>query len=291
MRIGIFLNVCGTLPGKDVCVWGEEVVAADFTKYLRRHPKVEFVEYYGRQGTRKFDQAPKDLDVVIHLDPQLPMDFSKCNVIQYEISDLYFGGFNYYDQYDWRFSYGRRFADKPRACFFPTPADIEKFKPTGLPIAYDVVFAGNTVPGQENYIEPVMKADKFRCGIFGCFSNQPVNHDELPRIYSTSKICLNRHRGDFIYFDMWSNRVVEVGACGGFMISDDIAVERDVFQGNIVTTTGGDDVVDKVKYYLTHEDERKDKAQKFMEIVRANFSTEKAVEVQMAKLLEITGKG
>jgi len=291
MRIGIFLNIVGTLAHGPV--WGEEVIAQGLKEYLSLQPSVEFVECFGTQGDPSIADAPNDFDVVVHCAPLLPMEYSKTNVIMYEISDMYRdGGIHYYDRYDWCFSYGRTFsAWNDRSSWFPPPVDTYVFdRVQSDEYDCDVFFAGNThgCGLEENIIQPAVDACS-NALIFGCLGNSPLPAHLLPRLYSSGKIGINRHHPDHIYFDMWNNRTVELLSCGAFVISDAVPVEQEVFGDSIVISTGGDDLRDKIKYYLENPAERYSRAQKGRDIVRAQFSTKDASERMLARLSCILG--
>ena len=59
-----------------------------------------------------------------------------------------------------------------------------------------------------------------------------------------------------------SLRVYQILACRGFLISDPIPAAEKQLQGKIVFSDGGRDLAEKISYYLVHEKERLDIAQK-----------------------------
>ena len=51
-------------------------------------------------------------------------------------------------------------------------------------------------------------------------------------------------------------------ACRGFLISDPVHGMEEELRGKVVFTNGYDDLTDKIKYYLAHDDERRAIAEK-----------------------------
>jgi spore maturation protein CgeB len=88
-----------------------------------------------------------------------------------------------------------------------------------------------------------------------CLVNKPVYADEMAKVYAGAKIvlCFMR-RGDR---DLTNSRMFEVPACGGFMmIERNREVARFFEEGKEIECFGaGDELAEKVKYYLSHEDE------------------------------------
>ena len=85
--------------------------------------------------------------------------------------------------------------------------------------------------------------------------------------YRSAKISLNQHRqiGDFVRkipiaagaAESLNPRAYEVPACGGFLISDMRAELPDVFGDSVPTYTDSAGMERLIRYYLTHEDERR----------------------------------
>lgn len=85
--------------------------------------------------------------------------------------------------------------------------------------------------------------------------------------YRSARISLNHHRqiahpvhGGTIEAGLAHSlnpRAYEVPACGGFLISDARAELDDVFAGSVPTFTDSASLEGMLRYYLTHEDERR----------------------------------
>lgn len=122
------------------------------------------------------------------------------------------------------------------------------------------------------------------------------NEGELPNAkvadrYRESSICLNFHResgkrvimeirrpdyhyverGPIMVDDCYSlnNRAMEIAACGAFQLCDSGREElHDVFGDSVATFDGPEDLGDKVRYYLSHEEIRERMARVALERVR-----------------------
>ena len=57
-------------------------------------------------------------------------------------------------------------------------------------------------------------------------------------------------------------RVYQILACKGFLISDPIPAAEKQLQGKVIFSDGGHDLEEKIRYYLVHEKERLDIAQR-----------------------------
>ena len=115
-----------------------------------------------------------------------------------------------------------------------------------------------------------------------------IPNSELYKYYSSCKILLNDHWEDMRDWDFPSNRLFDALACGTFVISDKIPSAETLFEGNIVTYDDADDLNKKIEYYLTHEEERKEKAQKGMEIVLKNHTFDNRVDTIINSLKDMS---
>lgn len=105
-----------------------------------------------------------------------------------------------------------------------------------------------------------------------------IPNDELHKNYSSCKILLNDHWDDMKKFGFISNRLFDALACGTFVISDEISAAKELFDDNIVTYNGVDDLNTKLEYYLANDDERELKAKNGKEIVLKSHTFENRVK-------------
>ena len=164
-------------------------------------------------------------------------------------------------------------------------------------LAEDVLFVGITRGVYRQIVKDVMQTD-FDVSIYGKCWDEYVDekyikgdfipNSELYKYYSSCKILLNDHWEDMRDWDFPSNRLFDALACGTFVISDKIPSAETLFEGNIVTYDDADDLNKKIEYYLTHEEERKEKAQKGREIVLKNHTFDNRVDTIINSLKDMS---
>jgi hypothetical protein len=123
----------------------------------------------------------------------------------------------------------------------------------GLPKIYDVGFVGNVVrthrrTGRQRRLRLI--AGRFRTNEFA----RTYTHQELSQVYSQSRIVFNNTiNGDV------NLRIFEGAACGALVLTDsDANGLGELFEiGREIVVYGDDaDLLDKIAYYLAHEEER-----------------------------------
>lgn len=100
----------------------------------------------------------------------------------------------------------------------------------------------------------------------------------LRKYYSSAKIVLNDTREGMKQFGFISNRIFDASACGTLVISDYMPEIEQIYGDAVPMYRSESELIDLVKYYLTHEDERQIKAQKAQEITLKNFTAQQAAE-------------
>jgi glycosyltransferase involved in cell wall biosynthesis len=160
-------------------------------------------------------------------------------------------------------------------------------------IAEDILFVGVTRGVYREIVRDVMSTD-YDVSIYGMewenfvdekyIKGEFIANDELHKYYSSCKILLNDHWEDMRDWDFPSNRLFDALACGTFVISDKIPSAETLFEGNIVTYEGVEDLNNKIEYYLTNENERKQKAQKGKQIVLKNHTFDNRVNTILDSL-------
>ena len=83
-----------------------------------------------------------------------------------------------------------------------------------------------------------------------------------------------------------SNRIFDVLAAGGFVISDEISEIAEVFAGSVIVYRGVKDLKEKVQYYMENKEERERLAKKGQEIVLAGHTFAFRVD----KICELLGR-
>ncbi|MBU2529463.1 MAG: glycosyltransferase, partial [Elusimicrobia bacterium] len=81
--------------------------------------------------------------------------------------------------------------------------------------------------------------------------------EDLIKIYNSAKIILNIHSHGKSDPNM---RVFEAAACGGFLLTEERRCLGDFFNINkeILTFSDKNELKEKIGYYLTHEEKRKE---------------------------------
>lgn len=111
-----------------------------------------------------------------------------------------------------------------------------------------------------------------------------IKNNELKHYYSSADIVFNDTRDDMIESGFISNRIFDVTASKGFIISDYISEIEEIYGDSIPMYRNEDEFVELVKYYLKHPEERHKKAQKAHEITMERFTADKII-ANMAKVM------
>ena len=104
-----------------------------------------------------------------------------------------------------------------------------------------------------------------------------VPNDQLKYYYSSAKIVLNDMRDDMIEAGFISNRVFDVTACQGFLISQYSAEIEEIYGDAIPMYRSAEEFKSLIDYYLRHPEERKTKAFQAYQITKQRFGREQIV--------------
>lgn len=144
-----------------------------------------------------------------------------------------------------------------------------------------VTFVGNNIRGErcnQRYLVPALP---FGLAIYGnnawqsplvaaCRGKIPM--EELPALYANSAVNLNAHIPDHVAFDTLNQRLYDILACGGFVISDRIDGLASVFEDTVVTTDGDDDLWAKLVCSLGDREDRRRRADEGRRLVLARHT-------------------
>jgi spore maturation protein CgeB len=126
---------------------------------------------------------------------------------------------------------------------------------------------------------------------FGILDKGTLPNQEVAEYYRGSKISINlnrvygwtpKHEIQNIEPDRAYSvgpRVIEAAACGAFILSEPRPELEELFGDSIPTFTNGKELEALIRYYLQHEDERKEKARKSTEIVQKMTYDERSKQV------------
>ncbi len=117
------------------------------------------------------------------------------------------------------------------------------------------------------------------------YKGAQVLGDELKYYYSSADIVLNDTREDMAKAGFISNRIFDVTACGGFVISDYISEIAEIYGDSVPMYKNSAEFKALIDYYLAHPEERKEKAARAQKITLERFSAE-AVIKQIISVLE-----
>jgi spore maturation protein CgeB len=187
-----------------------------------------------------------------------------------------------------------------RSLFLPFGVDTSFFYPREYDERYgfECAYVGNDIKGEDATMKYLYPATQFKFGLYGNWelkwhrkyfwknfqklpiykkafskiSRGKIPQDEVPVLYSSSAINLNCTLPACIEWDVISLRIYEVLACKGFLITDEIPFAKQYMKDYLVFTTGGSDLVEKIKYYLNNKKLRDEIAESGYRYVIENAS-------------------
>lgn len=131
------------------------------------------------------------------------------------------------------------------------------YKNLHIPREVNCSFVGQPHGDRQQVIDDIRKAG---CEVQTYGTGWPVRltFDGVVEMFNKSKINLNLNNACDTRFKQIKGRNFEVPACGGFLLSGHAENLEDYYEigKEIVTFTSTGDMVDKIRYYLAHDDER-----------------------------------
>lgn len=193
--------------------------------------------------------------------------------------------------------------------FLPFGVDTEEFYPRQKDPEYmfDCAYIGNDIKGKERTELYIMPALNYNFGLYGNWpkitwkqhvkimlginkrpeayqrrfarvSKGKIPQENVPKLYSSAKINLNCTAQDCVDMDVITLRTFEVLACKGFLITDRVLLAEKLLADCVVFTDGGKDLDDKIKYYLAHDKERNEIAERGYQFAVKNATIEERVK-------------
>jgi len=154
------------------------------------------------------------------------------------------------------------------------------FPKLDTPFKYDVSFVGQDYGDREEILDKI-QANRIKVARFGYgwklsrfkkkwnkrfkrfpiiqFNSGRVSHEEMVTIFNQSKINLNFSASSVGNMpDQIKARNFEVPCCGGFLLTGNAPHLEDFYEvgKEVVCYNSMEDMTDKIRYYLAHEDER-----------------------------------
>lgn len=137
----------------------------------------------------------------------------------------------------------------PNTFYLPFGYDPERMRHSPGEPLYEVAFVGKAVKDREPLLRQI--AGRFRMNDY----TQRASPEELSSIYSRSKIVFNKPPQKGRDHNM---RVFEAMGCGSLLITEHLPEEPLFGPGEFFVTYRGErDLMEKIRHYLDHEEERK----------------------------------
>jgi spore maturation protein CgeB len=133
------------------------------------------------------------------------------------------------------------------------------YRKLDYPRIYDVTFVGQAHGNRRQIIDELRKNGIYIKTWGVGWKNGRLSQVEMIKVFNQSKINLNLSKASVGEIDEVKLRDVEIPGCGGFIITgapkDEISQYYDIGK-EIVCYESTQDLIDKVTYYLNHDDER-----------------------------------
>ncbi len=189
----------------------------------------------------------------------------------------------------------------------PFASNPQKFRPVNVEKIYDVAFVASAESGKGRfkYIDLLMKKaeiNKWNVLLLGRgwqkynIPLQLVAHGELLNlIYNSAKICINisndeQKLGQDKRLDS-NNRLFDLAMAGCFQISNAPQIVRKYFnEDEVCSEDDPEKFIEKITYYLSHENERTAMAEKVMKSARANHLWKSRADKFCQKIKETLSK-
>lgn len=175
--------------------------------------------------------------------------------------------------------------------FVPQFTNPERFKigEKEADKAYPVLFVGSNHSGFGRTSVDYALLAKAPLSVFGKFweksldasilKGQYIENDELYRYYGNAGIVLNDHREDMNFYGFVSNRIYDVTASGGFVLTDYLPEIEEMYGDSVATYKDYYEFKEKLEYYLKHPEIREKMAQKAREITLKQFTNIRAADI------------
>jgi hypothetical protein len=148
---------------------------------------------------------------------------------------------------------------------FVLPVATGAYQPMAMKKKWDLFFIGRSTNHREGYFGFLKYYYKFLHIAHGVWGPSLVNY------ICASRICLNVHAADEI---SWEPRLQMLLACGAFVISEPVTPNNYLRPGiDYVEVSSEAELIESVRYYLEHEEERRQISKNGFERVRDLLSS------------------
>ena len=135
------------------------------------------------------------------------------------------------------------------------------YTPTPFPESRDISFCG-TAKGDRSRILDKMKGSGLSLDLFGAGWHEDsfIPLSDMVGIFSSTRINLHLSHAGWTMVQPISRRHFEVPGCGGFLLTTPAENLEAYYEPDkeIVTAASVEELIDKCRYYLTHERQRRD---------------------------------
>ncbi len=241
-----------------------------------------------------FDQGRNNPDINIHLfgSPAKDFDEHALNMVWlYSHPDMV--TIENLRQFDYIFCASSHFLPKLSAMGYLNvelmPACTSK-TPVQAPIEHDMIFLGNARESRPD--GRAIVGDMIRTGLdFKVWGNlwesilpkknyggRYWDYGRLEELYASAKITLTDHHPDMEREGFVSNKVFDILASGGFVISGKNKGLAPLFEDSVPEYESSEHLKEVVKYYLDNPEERQRLMAKGLKIARTHIYSERAIQ-------------
>ena len=166
--------------------------------------------------------------------------------------------------------------------------DTDIFKPNENNEYYhQLLFIGNSRNIFRKSLQYLLPT-KYELAVFGTLwqkiidkkyiKGEHIDNKEVYKYYANADIVLNDHWDSMRENGFISNRMFDVLACNGFILTDDVCGLKELFGDIIVTYNTKESLEEKIDYYLTNKDERDKLSKKGRDLVLTKHTYKNRVE-------------
>ena len=174
--------------------------------------------------------------------------------------------------------------------------DTDIFKPyIDDTYKYQLLFVGNSRKIFRKSLKYLLPT-KYDLAVFGTLwekiidnkyiKAKHIENENVYKYYSNADIVLNDHWDSMRENGFISNRLFDVLACNGFILTDKVEGIEELFGDSVVSYNSKADFNKKIKYYLEHPQERKKLSSRGRDLVLKNHTYKNRVEQILTTIKE-----
>ena len=264
--------------------WGDYWLGLDLASGLREKNYDIRVDYH---ELFEFEEN-EDINIVIRgLHPCNGLNRTKLNIM-YMISCRNKITQQELNQYDiiivGSLKYQQKLCKKQKHTYYlPQFTNIKRFYPEkNEKYKNQILYVGNAYAGMRPAVQFAVSND-IPISVYGKFwedkidnkliKGQYIDNNELHKYYSNADIVLNDTQVMMKENGFISNRIYDVTACKGFLISDYLPEIEEVYGNSIPMYRNAEEFKNLINYYLAHPKERIAKAEKAYNITINNYTS------------------